>query len=407
MQFPRFLVASAALCAVAVAFAQSAPIPNAAPSPAAATVQIPQAPTPTGASSWLIMDYSNGQVLASQNPDQRLEPASITKVMTSYVVAAEIKAGKIKATDQVLISENAWRGGGGGTDGSTSFLPLGSMVSLEELERGMVIQSGNDAAIALAEHVAGSEQAFVELMNTYAKKIGMNNTNFVNPHGLPDPNHYSTARDLSLMGRALIRDFPKAYAFNSIKEYTVNGIRQHNRNGLLWKDPSVDGIKTGHTSSAGYCLLASAKRGEQRLISVVLGIQTASSAEGFRLRENGNLALLNWGFRFFETRTLYTPDKAVATPRVWKGAADSVALAVAAPFSITVPRGKFDALKANIDVPKYIIAPLKAGQKIGTLRISLDGKVIAEAPLVAKTAVAEAGFFGRLWDGFLMWWDKL
>ena len=407
MQFPRFLVASAALCAVAVAFAQSAPIPNAAPSAGAATVQIPAAPTPTGAASWLIMDYSNGQVLASQNPDQRLEPASITKVMTSYVVAAELKAGKIKATDQVLISENAWRGGGGGTDGSTSFLPLGSSVSLEELERGMVIQSGNDAAIALAEHVAGSEQAFVELMNTYAKKIGMNNTNFMNPHGLPDPNHYSTARDLALMGRALIRDFPKAYAFNGIKEYTVNGIRQHNRNGLLWKDPSVDGIKTGHTSSAGYCLLASAKRGEQRLISVVLGIQTASSAEGFRLRENGNLALLNWGFRFFETRTLYTPDKAVATPRVWKGAADSVALAVAVPFSVTVPRGKFEALKANIDVPKYIIAPLKAGQKIGVLRISLDGKVIAEAPLVAKTAVAEAGFFGRLWDGFLMWWDKL
>lgn len=407
MQFPRFLVASAALCAVAVAFAQSAPIPNAAPSPAAATVQIPPAPTPTGASSWLVMDYSNGQVLASQNPDQRLEPASITKVMTSYVVAAELKAGKIKRTDQVLISENAWRGGGGGTDGSTSFLPLNSTVSLDELERGMIIQSGNDAAIALAEHVAGSEQSFVDLMNSYARKIGMNNSHFMNPHGLSAPEHYSTARDLALLGRALIRDFPETYAYNSIKEYTVNGILQHNRNGLLWKDASVDGIKTGHTSAAGYCLLASAKRGEQRLISAVMGIQTASSAEGFRLRENGNLALLNWGFRFYESRTLYTPDKTISSPRVWKGAANSVALGVAAPFSVTVPRGKFDALKANIDVPKYIIAPLKAGQKIGTLRISLDGKVIAEAPLVAKTAVAEAGFFGRLWDGFLMWWDKL
>lgn len=407
MQFPRFLVASAALCAVAVAFAQSAPIPNAAPSPAAATVQIPPAPTPTGASSWLVMDYSNGQVLASQNPDQRLEPASITKVMTSYVVAAELKAGKIKRTDQVLISENAWRGGGGGTDGSTSFLPLNSTVSLDELERGMIIQSGNDAAIALAEHVAGSEQSFVDLMNSYARKIGMNNSHFMNPHGLSAPEHYSTARDLALLGRAMIRDFPETYAYNSIKEYTVNGILQHNRNGLLWKDASVDGIKTGHTSAAGYCLLASAKRGEQRLISAVMGIQTASSAEGFRLRENGNLALLNWGFRFYESRTLYTPDKTISSPRVWKGAANSIALGVAAPFSVTVPRGKFDALKANIDVPKYIIAPLKAGQKIGTLRISLDGKVIAEAPLVAKTAVAEAGFFGRLWDGFLMWWDKL
>jgi D-alanyl-D-alanine carboxypeptidase (penicillin-binding protein 5/6) len=389
---------------MAIAMAQSTPVPNAAP---AAPVQIPSAPVPTGASSWLVMDYSNGQVLASQNPDARIEPASITKVMTSYVVAAELKAGKIKSTDQVMISENAWRGGGGGTDGSTSFLPLNSAVGLEELERGMVIQSGNDAAIALAEHVAGSEQAFVELMNNYAKKIGMNNTHFMNPHGLPDPNHYSTARDLALLGRAMIRDFPEAYSYNKIKEYTVNGIRQHNRNGLLWRDASVDGIKTGHTSSAGYCLLASAKRGEQRLVSVVLGIQSDSQKQGFDLRENGNLALLNWGFRFYETRTLYTPDKTITSPRVWKGADDAVALHVAAPFSVTVPRGKFDALKANIDVPKYIIAPLKAGQQIGTLKISLDGKVIAEAPLVAKTAVAEAGFFGRLWDAFLMWWDKL
>jgi D-alanyl-D-alanine carboxypeptidase (penicillin-binding protein 5/6) len=404
MRFTRTLVASAALCVMAVAMAQSIPVPNAAP---VAPVQIPSAPVPSGAASWLVMDYSNGQVLASANPDARMEPASITKVMTSYVVAAELKAGKIKATDAVMISENAWRGGGGGTDGSTSFLPLNSTVTLDELERGMVIQSGNDAAIALAEHVAGSEQAFVQLMNTYAKKIGMNNTNFANPHGLSDPNHYSTARDLALMGRAMIRDFPKAYAYNKIKEYTVNGIRQHNRNGLLWKDASVDGIKTGHTSAAGYCLLASAQRGEQRLVSVVLGIQTDSAKQGFDLRENGNLALLNWGFRFFETRTLYTPDKVITLPRVWKGAENSVGLAVASPFQLTVPRGRFNALKANVDVPKYIIAPLAAGQKVGVLKISLDGKVIAEAPLVAKTAVAEAGFFGRLWDGFLMWWDKL
>jgi D-alanyl-D-alanine carboxypeptidase (penicillin-binding protein 5/6) len=404
MRFPRFLAASATLCAVAFAAAQSVPVPNAAPSN---SVQIPAAPAPAGASAWLLMDFSNGQILAGANPDARVEPASITKVMTSYVVAAEMKAGKIKRTDQVLISENAWSGGGGGTDGSTSFLPLGSMVSLDELERGMVIQSGNDAAIALAEHIAGSETAFVELMNTYAKKIGMNNTNFANPHGLSDPNHYSTARDLALMGRAMIRDFPEAYAYNKIKEYTVNGIRQHNRNGLLWKDTSVDGIKTGHTSAAGYCLLASAKRGEQRLVSVVLGIQTDSQKQGFDLRENGNLALLNWGFRFYETRTLYTPDKVIASPRVWKGKENAVALAVASPFSVSLPRGKFDALKANIDLPKHVIAPLAAGQKVGTLKISLDGKVVAEAPLVAKVAVAEAGFFGRLWDGFLMWWDNL
>lgn len=399
------IFAAGAVCVVAVAMAQSVPVPL--PSAADMPVQIPAAPVPTGASAWLVMDHANGQVLASQNPDLRVEPASITKVMTSYVVAAEIKAGKIKPTDRVLISESAWRGGGGGTDGSTSFLPLGSTVSLEELERGMVIQSGNDAAIALAEHVAGSEQAFVELMNGYAKKIGMTNSHFTNPHGLPDPNHYSTARDLALLGRAMVRDFPDAYAYNRIKEYTVNGIRQHNRNGLLWKDPSVDGIKTGHTSAAGYCLLASAKRGGQRLISVVLGIQTDSQKQGFDLRENGNLALLNWGFRFFETRTLYAPDKTIAAPRLWKGAEDSVALSVAAPLEVTVPRGKFDALKANIDVPKYIVAPLKAGQPVGILKISLDGKIVAQVPLVAKAAAEEAGFFGRLWDGFLMWWDRL
>lgn len=405
MGFPRFLLASAVLCVVAVAFAQSVPVPNSAPA-ANTSVQIPAAPAPTGASSWLVMDYTNGQVLASSNPDVRMEPASITKVMTSYVVAAEIKAGKIKATDQVMISENAWRGGGGGTDGSTSFLPLNSTVSLDELERGMVIQSGNDAAIALAEHVAGSEQAFVELMNNYAKKIGMTNSHFANPHGLSDPNHYSTARDLALMGRAMIRDFPQAYAYNKIKEYTVNGIRQHNRNGLLWKDASVDGIKTGHTSAAGYCLLASAKRGEQRLLSVVLGIQTNSQSEGFRLRENGNLALLNWGFRFFETRTLYNPGKAIVSSRVWKGKLNEVSFGVAQPFSVSVPRGRFDAMKSNVDLPKYIIAPLKAGQVVGKVRLSLDGKVIAEQNLVALTDVPEAGFFGRLWDSILMWWDK-
>ena len=406
MQFPRFLVASAALCAVAVAFAQTVPVPN-APSSAAAMVQIPPAPTPTGAAAWLVMDFSNGQVLASQNPDMRIEPASITKVMTSYVVAAELKAGKIKRTDQVLISENAWRGGGGSTDGSTSFLPLNSTVSLDELERAMVIQSGNDAAIALAEHIAGSEQAFVDLMNSYAKKIGMNNSHFANPHGLSDPNHYSTARDLALLGRAMIQNFPETYAYNKIRDFTVNGITQHNRNGLLWKDASVDGIKTGHTSAAGFCLLASAKRGEQRLISVVLGIQADKQSEGFRLRENGNLALLNWGFRFFETRTLYAPGQVISSPRVWKGAANTVALGVAEPFSVTVPRGKFDALKANLDLPKHIIAPLKAGQAIGKIRISLDGKVIAEQNLVAQVEVKKAGFFGRLWDSIMLWWDKL
>jgi len=397
----------AAVCTATVGFAiAQTPAPSPAASPTTTAAPMPPAPAPQGAKAWLLMDSATGQILAGENIDSPVEPASITKVMTSYVVAAEIKNGKIKDTDMVTISENAWRGGGGSTDGSTSFLPLNGQIKLAELEKGMVIQSGNDAAIALAEHTAGSEAAFVSLMNSYAQRIGMKNTHFMNPHGLSAEGHVSTARDLALMGRAMIREFPNAYAYNKMKELTVNGITQHNRNGLLWKDPSVDGIKTGHTSTAGFCLLASAQRDNQRLISVVMGIDSKSQAEGFRLREMGNLNLLNWGFRFFESHTLYAAGAKIAEPKVWKGKADLIKLGVAEDMVINVPRGRYQELKPSMDLPKFVVAPFKKGQKVGTVRVSLDGKVIAERPLVAMNDVEEAGFFGRLWDEFWMWWES-
>jgi D-alanyl-D-alanine carboxypeptidase (penicillin-binding protein 5/6) len=253
------LLAALTVAALGLATAQT---PQPAPTPAALSDALPVPPPPeVVGEAWVLMDYATGQVLAGENVDKRMEPASITKVMTSYVIAAEMKAGKIKPTDPVMMSENAWRSGGAGTDGSYSGFEVNKTAPLLEMEKGMVVQSGNDAAIALAEHVAGSEDAFASLMNAYAKRIGMKNSNFVNSHGLSAENHYSTPRDLALLGRAMVRDYPEEYAYNKIKEYTVGPITQRNRNLLLWRDPSVDGIKTGHHSGAGYCLMASAKRG--------------------------------------------------------------------------------------------------------------------------------------------------
>jgi D-alanyl-D-alanine carboxypeptidase (penicillin-binding protein 5/6) len=336
-----------------------------------------------------------------------MEPASITKVMTSYVTAAEVKNGKIKPDDLVTISERAWREGGAGTEGSFSGFELNSRVKLTDVEKGLSVQSGNDAAIALAEHVAGSEEAFASLMNTYAARIGMKNSHFENAHGLPSPNHYTTAHDLALLGRAMIREFPDTYAYNSIKEYTVGTITQHNRNGLLWREGSgVDGIKTGHTASAGFCLMASAKRGNQRFVSVVMGIDAKTQGEGFRLRENGNLNLLEWGFRFFESHQLYAANTKVATHKVWKGSENEVLLGLAAPLAVTVERGRYAQLKPVMDLPKTLVAPIAKGQVIGRLRVSLDGKVIAERPLVAIQAVEQGNFFKRMWHAFLMWWES-
>src|SRR3546814_1956667 len=262
----------------------------------------------------------------------------------------------------------------------------------------MVVQSGNDAAIALAEHVAGSTESFAALMNAYAKRIGMRNSHFVNPHGLSAEGHYSTARDLALLGRALIRDFPEAYSYNKIKEFTVGPITQPNRNVLLWRDKSVDGIKTGHTSNAGYCLMASAKRGDQRLISVVLG----GSSE--KQRATDSQALLNWGFRFHETHKLYDAGKQVAALKVWKGDADQVVLGVAEPMMVSLPRGRYAQLKPTTDVPKALVEPIAKGQEIGMVKLSLDGKVIAQCPLVAIEVVEEGGFLQGLWDECWMRW---
>ncbi|UKE47703.1 MULTISPECIES: D-alanyl-D-alanine carboxypeptidase family protein [Xanthomonas translucens group] len=398
----RFAVAAVATFAVGLVSAQTpGPVPAspAAAATAPATVAIPPAPKPAVSKSWVLMDYATGQVLAGENAHVRVAPASITKVMTSYVIAAELKLGKIKRDDQVMLSERAWREGGAGTDGSYSGFPVNQTARLEDMEKGMAIQSGNDAAIALAEHAAGSEEAFASLMNNYAAKLGMTGSHFVNAHGLSAEGHYTTAYDLALLGRAMVRDYPETYAYNKIKEFKVGDITQQNRNLLLWRDPSVDGIKTGHTSEAGYCLLSSAQRGDQRLIAVVMG----DSSE--KQRAEDSLALLNWGFRFYETHRLYESGKQVAQQRVWKGTEKEVLLGVAQPLLVGVPRGRYNELKPSIDVPKTLEAPIKQGQAIGTVKVSLDGKVIAQAPLVALKAVEEAGFFKRLWDSFWMWWE--
>jgi D-alanyl-D-alanine carboxypeptidase (penicillin-binding protein 5/6) len=375
-----------------------------APTPAVAraasdALPVPPPPKITG-TAWVLMDYASGNVLAGENYDNQLEPASITKVMTSYVIAAEMAGGKVKSTDAVMMSENAWRTGGAGTEGSYSGFEVNKTAPLEQMEKGMAVQSGNDAAIALAEHVAGSEDAFAALMNAYAARIGMKHSYFVNAHGLSAQGHYSTARDLALLGRAMIRDYPATYAYNKIKEFTVGPITQPNRNLLLWRDSTVDGIKTGHHSGAGYCLMASAKRGEQRLISVVMG----STSENQRAVDSQ--ALLNWGFRFFETHKLYDANKQVAKQKVWKGAMDEVQLGVAVPLLVTVPRGRYAQLKPSMDLPKTLVAPIAKGQKVGTVKVVLDGKVIAQRPLVAINAVEEGGFFKRLWDEFWMWWES-
>lgn len=392
------VLAAATTLVAGLALAQTTPQPRTALPAASDSLPVPPPPQIT-ASAWVLMDAASGNILAGENYDTQLEPASITKVMTSYVIAAEMAAGKVKPDDQVMMSENAWRTGGAGTDGSYSGFEVNKTAPLLEMEKGMVVQSGNDAAIALAEHVAGSTDAFASLMNQYAARIGMKNSHFVNPTGLSAEGHVSTARDLALLGRALVHDYPVAYSYNKIKEFTVGPITQPNRNLLLWRDASVDGIKTGHHSGAGYCLMASAKRGDQRLISVVMG----SSSENQRAVDSQ--ALLNWGFRFFETHKLYDVGKQIARQKVWKGATDEVQLGVAEPLLVTVPRGKYDQLKPMMDVPKTLVAPIAKGQKIGTVKVTLDGKVVSQRPLVALNAVEQGGFFKRLWDEFWMWWE--
>ncbi|MGA9342148.1 MAG: D-alanyl-D-alanine carboxypeptidase family protein [Rhodanobacteraceae bacterium] len=375
------------------ATSQPLPTPKA---PVAAPAPTPPPPS-IDAKSWVLMDYASGQILASDNADARVEPASITKIMTSYVVSAELAHGKIHRDDPVFISEHAWRAGGAGTDGSTSFLKLNSKVPLKDLQYGMIIQSGNDAAIALAEHTAGSETTFAQLMNQYAARLGMKNTHYVDASGLPNPDHYTTAHDVARLSRALIHDYPEDYKIYSVKDFEWNGIKQHNRNTLLWRDASVDGIKTGHTKAAGYCLATSAKRDDQRLIAVVMG------APSEKQRADDNQELLNYGFRFFETHKLYAAGKALANPVLWKGASDTVPLGLGEDLLVTLPRGRYDALKASMDLPARLVAPFSKGQQVGKLKVTLDGKPLLERPLIVLADAPLGGFFKRLSDGVWMW----
>ena len=373
------------------AFAQ-VPVPD---RPVETARPVPAAPQ-LAANSYLLMDFNSGRVLVEHNADERVEPASITKLMTAYVVFAELDQGNISLQEPVPVSEKAWR-----TGGSRMFIEPDMQVSVEDLVLGMVIQSGNDASVALAEHVAGSEAAFANLMNHYAEQLGMTGTHYVNATGLPDPEHYTTARDVVTLSLATIRDFPDYYTWYSEKEFTFNNIRQHNRNTLLWRDPAIDGLKTGHTESAGYCLAASAKRDGMRLISAVMG----SASESTRASESQTL--LNYGFRFFETVQLYQGGQELARARVWKGLADDVALGIGEELFVTIPRGRYDDLEARVDVQPQMTAPLEEGAVVGTIRVVLGEDEVATRDLLALGGVEEAGFFGSMMDGLQLWFDGL
>jgi len=357
-------------------------------------VALADAPQPPAvdARAWLLLDATSGQTIASRNPQERIEPASLTKLMTAYLAFAALKGKSLALGQTIRVSELAWRAGG-----SRMFIEPRKPVTVEELLRGMIVQSGNDACIALAEGVAGSEPAFVERMNSEAARLGMTDTNFTNSSGLPGPGHYSTARDLALLASALIRDYPEYYKLYSEREYRYNDITQRNRNRLLWLDPNVDGVKTGHTESAGYCLIASARRGERRLVSVVIG----TPSDGLRARESQKL--LNFGFQSYEGLRLYQKGDAIGKLPVWKGSERELKAGVAADLYVTVPRGTADQLQAELVSQQPLIAPLEAGQRVATLRVSHEGKPLGEYPVVALENVAVAGFFARTWDSVRLW----
>lgn len=358
-------------------------------------------PPKVGAKAWFLIDADSGYVIAEHDADERLPPASMTKMMTSYVLSHELAEGRVSKDDQVLISENAWAQNPTFTGSSLMWIEAGKRVGLEDLHRGIVISSGNDATVAIAEHLAGSEDGFADVMNGHAARLGMYGTHFVNSHGLPDPDHYTTARDLALLAKGLINDYPEDYKLYAEREFTYNGIRQYNRNLLLAEDPTVDGLKTGHTQEAGYGLVASAKRDGMRLISVVMGAQSISS------RKNESRKLLNYGFRFFSTRQLYDANEQLAEQRVWKGVVDQVALGVDAPIILTLPRGREKDLEAVLEIDDTIVAPVVAGGSYGQLQITLDGEELLSTDLVALEAVEEAGFFARLWDHIVMFFSQL
>jgi serine-type D-Ala-D-Ala carboxypeptidase (penicillin-binding protein 5/6) len=401
-RFKSCLLSILCVCALQ-AVAQAQPVPQlASPQPvvpqpqaqARGPLPIPAAPE-LPVKSYVLMDFDTGSVLANQQADLQVEPASITKVMAAYVVFHELRAGRLQLTEPVPISEKAWR-----MEGSRMFAKVGDTIPAEQLILGMIVQSGNDSTIALAEHIAGSEASFVSVMNDYAKKIGMQATNFTNAAGMPDAQHYTTATDIARLARQVVQEFPEYYKWYSVREYTWNNIRQYNRNQLLARDASVDGMKTGHTASAGYCLVSSAKRGEMRLIAVVMG------AESEAARTSQSQSILNYGFRFFETHQLYAAGTVLSEPVLWKGDSEKLGLGLSAPLRLVIPRGHYERLSASMELVNPIVAPIEKGKVLGTVRVRLGKELLAERPLVALNAGPEGGFLRRMGDGFSLWWQS-
>jgi serine-type D-Ala-D-Ala carboxypeptidase (penicillin-binding protein 5/6) len=388
----RHWIASLA-CATFIAaacWAAAPPAPSAATPATAQAMPIPTAPQ-VDARSYILVDYQTDKVLAAKDATARLEPASLTKLMTAYIVFHELSVGKLKLEDMVTVSEHAWR-----SEGSRTFIELGKPVSVQDLILGMIVQSGNDATIALAERIAGTEDTFAQLMNSNAKRLNMVGTNFVNSSGLPSPQHYTTARDMSLLANAMIRDFPQYYKYYSIREFEHNGIKQQNRNGLLEKDPSVDGLKTGHTDSAGYCLVTSAHRDGMRLVSVVLG------STSMKARENASAALLSYGFTFYDTKLLVKGGTVLATTRVWKAARSPVDVGIKDDLYMTLARGQVD-VKTAVDMQPKLIAPLTLESNVGTLRVLSGAQPLATLPLHPLQPVAGGGWWRRLIDTIRLW----
>lgn len=357
----------------------------------AATLPLPPAPQ-IEARAWLLTDLLSGQALAEQAADARVEPASLTKLMTAYLTFTALKEGRLSPEQMLPVSERAWR-----AEGSRMFLDPRRPAKVDDLLKGVIVQSGNDASIVLAEAIAGSEEGFAAMMNAMAKRLGMHNTHFVNSTGLPHPQHYSTARDLTRLAAAIIRDYPGYYTYYALKEFTYNGITQPNRNRLLWLDPYVDGVKTGHTESAGYCLIASARRGERRLLSVVLGARSDNA------RAMESQRLLNYGFQAYDTVRLYKANQPVTRVKLYKGRQGEVGLGFGQDFYVTVPRGTGERIQAQLIIQQPLLAPVTRGQQLGTLRLTLDGKPIGDHPLRALDNVAVAGPLGRIWDSILLW----
>jgi len=377
-----------ALIAVALVTASTATAQSQAPAPAI--------PAPSAAASgWLVTDVTSGQTLAAQNADERRDPASLTKLMTAYVVFGALRAKTIVPSQMVAVSERAWK-----AEGSRMFIEPRRAVSVDELLRGMIVQSGNDASIALAELVGGTEEAFVQKMNAEAARLGMTNSRFVNVTGLSQPQHYSTAADLAKVAAALIRDYPEYYPLYSQKEFRYNNITQPNRNRLLWSDPHVDGMKTGHTDAAGWCLVATALRGDRRVLAVVLG----ASSDAARASEAQKL--LNWGFQAFDTVQLYQSGKQVTTLRVWKGTLPEVPAGFLADRYLTLPKGKADKLAVTMQAEEPLVAPIARAQRVGLVKISLEGKPVAEFPMIALEDVPLASLLGRTWDSIRLWFKK-